>query len=65
MSYAEAMQWLHTEVKDGSDRVSQLEHALEECRNELAGHVDRVGEATEQHKTEVDQLKKQVHSSTD
>ena len=44
-------------------RVTQLEHALDMCRSELEGHVSRVGEAVQLHKSEVEELKKQVRWS--
>ena len=59
-SHSEAMQVLQVEVEGGNMRVTQLEHALDLCRSELEGHVSRVGEAMQVHKSEVEELKKQV-----
>ena len=54
------MRALHEEAESGGTRVSQLEHTLEACRQELAGHVTRVGEAAQLHKNEVEQMKRKV-----
>ena len=59
-THSEAMQVLQVEVEGGNVRVTQLEHALDMCRSELEGHVSRVGEAVQLHKSEVEELKQQV-----
>ena len=59
-AHSGSMQVLQVEVEGGNVRVTQLEHALDMCRSELEGHVSRVGEAVQLHKSEVEELKQQV-----
>ena len=54
------MRVLHEEAESGGARVSQLEHVLEACRQELTGHVTHVEETAQLHKSEVEQLKNKV-----
>ena len=54
------MRSLKGEVEGGSLRVTELEHALEACRQELDNHVIQVEEADRLHRNEVEQLRKQV-----
>ena len=59
-SHDQAMQLLHSEVKGGSQHVSELERALRACQDELEGHVTRVEEASRMQKAEVEELQKHV-----
>ena len=45
--------------------MTELERVLEACRQELEGHVTQVGEAAKLHKSEVEQLRKQVSNYMD
>ena len=59
-SHDQAMQLLHSEVKGGSQHVSELERALRACQDELEGHVTRVEETSRMQKAEVEELQKHV-----
>ena len=57
------MQLLNSEVKGGSQHMTQLEQALRACQDELEGHVTRVEQSTQVHKREIEELQKHVSLS--
>lgn len=59
-SHDQAMQLLHSEVRGGSEHVTQLEEALRMCQKELEGHVTRVEETTRLQRCEAEELQKHV-----
>jgi len=59
-SHEQAMAAVRSEVESGSERVTQLEQALEACRVELQGHVTTVEAHSTSHMMQRTQLQSQV-----